>query len=40
MGNGEFEMPKFLRSALSAAGHVLWYVEFQASGAQAARSKS
>jgi hypothetical protein len=33
------EMPKLLRSALSAAGHVLWYVEFQASGAQAARPK-
>ena len=33
-------MPKLLKSALSAAGHVLWYVEFQANGAQAARSKS
>jgi hypothetical protein len=32
-------MPKLLKSALSAVGHVLWYVEFQASGAQAARSK-
>ena len=27
-----------LKSALSAVGHVLWYVEFQASGAQAARA--
>jgi len=33
-------MPKLFRSALTAAGHLLWYVEFQASGAQAARSKS
>jgi hypothetical protein len=33
-------MPKVLQSALSAAGHVLWYVEFQANGAQAARTKS
>ena len=32
-------MPKLLESALSAAGHVLWYVEFQASGAQAARTQ-
>jgi hypothetical protein len=39
-------MPKLLHSVrgtvqgvLSAAGHVLWYVEFQASGAQAARAK-
>jgi hypothetical protein len=30
-------MPNLLKSALSAVGHVLWYVEFQASGAQAAR---
>ena len=33
-------MVSLLKSALSAAGHVLWYVEFQASGAQAARPKS
>jgi hypothetical protein len=33
-------MPKLLRSALSAASHVLWYVDFQANGAQAARSKA
>jgi hypothetical protein len=33
-------MPRLLKSALSAAGHVLWYVEFHAGGAQAARSKS
>ena len=33
-------MPNLLRSALSAVGHVLWYVEFQASGAQAARTKA
>ena len=33
-------MPKLLRSALSAVDHVLWYVEFQASGAQAARTKA
>jgi hypothetical protein len=33
-------MANLLKSALSAAGHVLWYVEFQASGAQAARTKS
>jgi hypothetical protein len=33
-------MPNLLKSALSAAGHVLWYVEFQASGAQAARTKA
>jgi hypothetical protein len=33
-------MPKLLRSALSAVDHVLWYVQFQANGAQAARSKS
>jgi hypothetical protein len=33
-------MPKLLKSTLSALHHVLWYVEFQASGAQAARSKS
>ena len=33
-------MPNLLKSALSAAAHVLWYVEFQASGAQAARSKA
>jgi hypothetical protein len=33
-------MPKLLKSALSAAGHLLWYVEFQASGAQVARTKS
>jgi hypothetical protein len=32
-------MANLLKSALSAAGHVLWYVEFQASGAQAARPK-
>ena len=32
-------MANLLKSALSAAGHVLWYVEFQASGAQAARTK-
>ncbi len=31
-------MPKLLKSALSAVGHVLWYVELQASGAQAARA--
>ena len=28
------------RSALSAAGHVLWYVEFQTTGATAARQKA
>ena len=33
-------MANLLKSALSAAGHVLWYVEFQASGAQAARPMS
>jgi hypothetical protein len=33
-------MANLLKSALSAAGHVLWYVEFQASGAQAARTKA
>ena len=33
-------MQNLLKSALSAAGHVLWYVEYQASGAQAARSKA
>ena len=33
-------MANLLKSALSAAGHVFWYVEFQASGAQAARPKS
>ena len=33
-------MVSLLKSALSAAGHVLWYVEFQANGAQAARTKS
>ena len=33
-------MPKLLRSTLSAVCHVLWYVEFQASGAQAARTKA
>jgi hypothetical protein len=33
-------MPKLLKSAISAAGHLLWYVEFQATGAQAARSKA
>jgi hypothetical protein len=33
-------MATLLKSALSAAGHVLWYVEFQASGAQAARTKA
>jgi hypothetical protein len=33
-------MGKLLRSALSAAGHVLWYVEFQTTGAQAARVKA
>jgi hypothetical protein len=33
-------MPNLLRSVLSAVDHVLWYVQFQASGAQAARSKS
>jgi hypothetical protein len=32
-------MPKLLRSAFSAVDHLLWYVQFQASGAQAARSK-
>jgi hypothetical protein len=32
-------MSKLLRSALAAVDHVLWYVTFQASGAQAARSK-
>jgi len=32
-------MVNLLNSALSAAGHVLWYVEFQANGAQAARTK-
>ena len=32
-------MDKLFRSALSAAGHVLWYVEFQTTGAQAARAK-
>jgi hypothetical protein len=30
-------MPKLLKSALSVVDHLLWYVEFQASGAQAAR---
>jgi len=33
-------MPNLLKSALCAAGHVLWYVEFQASGARAARTKA
>jgi len=33
-------MEKLVRSALSAASHVLWYVEFQATGAQAAREKA
>jgi hypothetical protein len=33
-------MPKLFKNALSAAGHVLWYVEFQATGAQAARTKA
>jgi hypothetical protein len=33
-------MPKLLKSTLCALGHVLWYVEFQASGAQAARSRA
>jgi hypothetical protein len=33
-------MPKLLKSAFSAVSHVLWYVEFQASGAQVARTKS
>jgi hypothetical protein len=33
-------MEKLFRSALSAAGHVLWYVEFQTTGAQAAREKA
>jgi hypothetical protein len=33
-------MPKLLKRALAAAGHVLWYVEFQANGAQAARTKA
>ena len=33
-------MANLIKSALSAAGHVLWYVEFQASGAQAARTKA
>jgi hypothetical protein len=33
-------MPKLLKSALSAINHVVWYVEFQASGAQAARTKA
>jgi|RhiMetdeSRZDD1v2_1073273.scaffolds.fasta_scaffold1786299_2 hypothetical protein len=30
-------MPNLLKSALSAVDHVLWYVEFHAGGAQAAR---
>jgi hypothetical protein len=33
-------MVKLFRSALSAAGHVLWYVEFQTAGAEAAREKA
>ena len=33
-------MVQLLKNALCAAGHVLWYVEFQASGAQAARTKT
>jgi len=33
-------VPKLLKSALSAVGHVLWYVELQANGAQAARTKN
>ena len=33
-------MTNLLKSALSAAGHVLWYVEFQTTGAQAARQKA
>jgi hypothetical protein len=32
-------MPNLIRSAFSAARHLLWYVEFQASGAQVARPK-
>jgi hypothetical protein len=33
-------MVRLFKNALSAAGHVLWYVEFQTSGAQAARQKA
>jgi hypothetical protein len=33
-------MANLLKSALSAAGHVLWYVEYQANGAQSARTKA
>ncbi len=33
-------MPRLLKSAFSAVDHVLWYVAFQASGAQAARRKA
>ena len=33
-------MVRLFKSALSAAGHVLWYVEFQTTGAEAARQKA
>ena len=33
-------MPELLKRALVAAGHVLWYVDYQANGAQAARTKA